>query len=82
MRRKISQREAHRTAKQLRDLRKKFSGLTERYTSDWPGTPIGSLTVDRTVQLIVDTARALGAGVAVRINSNDKSTLNFYAVKP
>lgn len=80
MRRKISQREAHRNYRRLRELENRLAGLTNRYASDWPGTPIGTLpNQSAAIQFMVNTARALGAGVAVKV---DGDVMKFYAVKP
>lgn len=80
-RRVISQREARRTAKELRELQEKYDKITSRYRSDFPGVCFWNINGSHlsTVQQI-QTVRELGFGVAVRTEGNDK--LKLYAVKP
>lgn len=80
MRRKISQREAYRTVKQLRELQKKWDGLARRYTGETPGIHLGSLPNQSSgTQFMVNTARTTGCGVAVKMEGD---RLHFYAVRP
>ena len=79
-RRVISQREARRTARELKELQNKHSQLLRRYSSSYPGTHVlQNVALSDVGKAIADTTVKLGYGLAAKINGN---TLDVYAVKP
>jgi hypothetical protein len=79
MTKKISQREARRLRRELKELREKHRQITDRFASNFPGTFFWRLPVEqRTKEQFITVAR-LGFGIAARLESDD---LHFYAVKP
>ncbi len=79
MSKKISQREARQTRKELTDLKQKIALMFECYRSDWPGWHIGSQAVHELTTARIKTARLLGFAVIAVPADGDK--INFYAGK-
>jgi hypothetical protein len=80
MSKKISQREARETRKELASLKLVMARVFESYRGDWPGTHLGSQTVHEVTIARIKTARLLGFAVIAVPADGDK--LNFYAGKP
>lgn len=79
-RRVISQREARRTEKLLRETQHKHEQLLRRYCSQFPGEHVmQNMVLSDQGKAIADTTVKLGYGLAAKINGN---TLDIYAVKP
>lgn len=79
-RRVISQREAWRTARELRKLQEKYDQITSRYRSDFPGPSFWRMPAqEQSTRDQIATVRQLGFGVAARIDQ--EGALRLYAVK-
>lgn len=80
MRKTISQAEARRLKKSVRELVTDRSNLIQRYGNSYPGTVLcgtGALPLDHMAS--ISTAQKLGFAVFAKI---DGERLYFYAVKP
>ncbi len=78
----ISQREAQRLRKRIRQLEQDQHRRCQAYASDWPGGVwLGSIAGHKDMPWMVQihTARKLGRGV-VAVPVTDGSGLHFYAV--
>jgi hypothetical protein len=81
MSKKISQRDARQTRKELSDLKQKMERMFESFRSDWPGVHIGGQSpTHEAVMARIKTARTLGFAVIVVPADGDR--INFYAGKP
>lgn len=81
MRRKISQRQARRTAKLLDSLQTRHNAMVSRWATEWPGgVHIDTISVNNAEACIVETATKCGHVGIVKRGEGDK--LNVYAVKP
>ena len=80
-RKKISQREAQRLRRRVRDLEDQISRERSHYVHDYPGPHLCSLDLvgGADIAACVRTARKLGHGVAVTVW--DKTQLRFFAVR-
>lgn len=81
MRKKISQRQAKRTERDLRDLMKRMERIFSRWSSDFPGGPhIDNVAVTPIELAIVNTAVACGCVVLVKPDGNN-GRIKLYAVR-
>lgn len=81
MRRRISQREAHRLRKRVAELEGRISAMTKKWSSDFPGVCVGRMGNIPTESLvIVRTSQTLGYPVVCRPDGSTAFVL--YAVKP
>ena len=78
---KISQREAQRMRKELRELHERAAERQRSWSSDWPGgVNIDTITVNDVEWYIVQTAQKLGCAVVARAAQNGKHELLLYAM--
>lgn len=77
---KISQAEAHRLKRRVKELERLFNIQRHAWGEDWPnGVVLGNITTGLEVFSAVRTARRLGHPVVVTHNSD---TLVFTAIDP
>ncbi len=76
---RISQREARRLRKANTELLREREEMLHAFASEWPqGIHIGAVDLDAAVRAAIHTARKLGHGVAVTLNSG---VAQFYAIR-
>lgn len=78
MTKKISQREARRTRKELREVESKLAALKRRYVATFPGVYLIGFQISDIVKAHVSTALQLGYPVGVKLEGN---TLELYAIR-
>lgn len=78
MREKISQREARRNLKALREANKQLVQITNRYGSEFPGINFHSVSAHDSTRDVIALAQRLGFGVACKMDGN---VLRYFAVR-
>lgn len=70
MSKKISQRQAQRTRKELREVQNKYGQLVNRYSSEYPGVALRNFTMSEATKASLDVAVSLGHGLAAKVDGD------------